>query len=356
MNYCTINGKKSTLIKGLLIQSLPPISKPLIRTQVEEIDGRDGDIITPLGYSAYNKPMEIGLYGDYDIDDVIEYFNSEGTVTFSNEPDKYYEFQIIEQIDFERLIRYKTATVTFHVQPFKYSTVDDVMIFNNTLLTIPNYTETKNGITITAQGGEITIEGTASKSTEFYVPISALKLGAGNYELSATTSGTGSSACSMRVISQIPSNEDSLGGKYVSLEDNETVTIDAEQLTTKIFRYLWFYVSSGTAMNFTLGEELTANQFSIINSGNTVAKPTMTIHGDGDVDLSLNGNQIFAINITNGEITINVAEMQAYIGEIFLNRYVTGNYDNLLLKMGKNTIAWTGNVSKIEIEQYSRWI
>ena len=72
MNYCILNGKKSTLIKGLLIQSLPPISKPLMRTQIDEIDGRDGDIVTKLGYSAYNKEMSIGLFGDYDIDEVIE--------------------------------------------------------------------------------------------------------------------------------------------------------------------------------------------------------------------------------------------------------------------------------------------
>ena len=125
MNYCILNGKKSTLIKGLLIQSLPPISKPLMRTQIDEIDGRDGDIVTKLGYSAYNKEMSIGLFGDYDIDEVIEFFDSEGEVIFSNEPDKFYRYEIIEQIDFERLIRFKTATVTFHVQPFKFSAVDD---------------------------------------------------------------------------------------------------------------------------------------------------------------------------------------------------------------------------------------
>lgn len=82
MNYVILNGKKSTLIKGLLIQSLPPISKPLIRSSVEEIDGRDGDIVTTLGYSAYDKPMSIGLFGDFDINEVIQYFDSKGTVIF----------------------------------------------------------------------------------------------------------------------------------------------------------------------------------------------------------------------------------------------------------------------------------
>lgn len=125
MNYCILNGKKSTLIKGLLIQSLPIITKPMMRTNIETVDGRDGDIVTKLGYAAYDKTMSIGLFGDYDIDEVIEYFSTEGTVIFSNEPDKYYKYQILNQIDFTRLSRFKTATVTFHVQPFKYSAVDE---------------------------------------------------------------------------------------------------------------------------------------------------------------------------------------------------------------------------------------
>ena len=130
MNYITLNGMRSTLIKGLLISSLPPITKPLQRTSIEEIDGRDGDIVTKLGYAAYNKKMTIGLFGDFNIDDIIEYFDSEGKVIFSNEPDKYYNYKILDQIDFERLMRFKTATVVFHVQPFKFSAVDDTVTYS----------------------------------------------------------------------------------------------------------------------------------------------------------------------------------------------------------------------------------
>lgn len=124
MNYIILNGMKNTTVQGLMIQSLPLISKPQIRTLVETIDGRDGDIVTKLGYAAYDKQLLIGLHGKYNIDEVIEYFNSEGTVTFSNESDKYYKYQINEQIDFERLIRYKQANVLLHVQPFKYSLLE----------------------------------------------------------------------------------------------------------------------------------------------------------------------------------------------------------------------------------------
>lgn len=141
MNYVTLNGKKSSLIQGLLIQELPLISKPQIRVNIETIDGRDGDIVTKLGYAAYDKQLLIGLHGNYDIDEIIKYFNSEGTVTFSNEEKKYYKYQILEAIDFERLIRFKQAIVTFHVQPFKYSIAEgtpEYIIQNNSEIQINN--------------------------------------------------------------------------------------------------------------------------------------------------------------------------------------------------------------------------
>ena len=141
MNYIILNGVKSTSIEGLMIQALPSISKPQIRTKIETIDGRDGDLVTKLGYAAYDKQLLIGLYGKYNIDDIIEYFNSEGTVTFSNEDEKYYNHQILEAIDFERLIRFRQATVTLHVQPFKYSLSEgntEYSLKNNTEILVNN--------------------------------------------------------------------------------------------------------------------------------------------------------------------------------------------------------------------------
>lgn len=232
-NYIILNGNISTNIPGLLIQSLPPISKPKIRTQVEEIDGRDGDIVTTLGYSAYDKEFPIGLYGDFDINEVIEYFNSSGTVIFSNEPDKYYNYEIVEQIDFERLVRFRTANVKMHIQPFKYSAEDNSKVFDIT-------------------------------------------------------------------------NESSI---------------------------------------------------QIRNAGNIYSKPTLIITGSGDIGISLNGVQLFQIELGNlGGITIDTNLMEAYNGGSLLNRLVNGNYDNFKLNIGKNIISWTGSISKIEIENYSRWI
>jgi len=127
--YFIINGKSSNSIRGLIVSELAPIKKAQVRTLIETVDGRDGDIVTPLGYSAYDKPVKIGLAGNYDIDEIIDYLNSEGTIVFSNEPDKYYRFAVYNEIDFERLIRFKTATINFHVQPYKFSTLEKELTF-----------------------------------------------------------------------------------------------------------------------------------------------------------------------------------------------------------------------------------
>lgn len=234
MNYIILNGKSSTDIKGLMICSLPPISKPQKRVNIEEIDGVDGDNITEIGYSAYDKDIEIGLTYNYDVDEVIEYFDSEGIVIFSNEPTKYYKYKIVNQIDFERLIRFKTAKVTFHIQPFKFSNEERDKTFNIT----------------------------------------------------------------------------------------------------------------------------TETEVQVRNSGNVYSKPIITIYGTGTINLSLNGEQLFVINLGEDEeyITIDIDKLEAYKGLVLKNRLVTGNYENFRLKVGKNIISFTGTVTKIIVSKYSRWI
>lgn len=232
-NYIELNGVNSQTIQGLLIQELPPITKPKIRANIEEIDGRNGDIITELGYSAYDKTLSIGLYGDFDINQIISFFNSSGTVTFSNEEDKYYNYTILDQIDFNRLIRFRTATVKMHVQPFKYSLTDNSKTFN---------------------------------------------------------------------------------------------------------------ISNQTSI-------------SISNAGNIYSKPVLTITGTGTLNITLNDTQVFQITLGDiGSITIDTENMDAYNGTTLLNRSVIGDYDNFQLLVGSNTISWTGTITKINIQNYSRWV
>ena len=124
MNYIIWNNKDSRDLKALLISELPPITKPNMRVKETVIDGVDGSIIEELGYESYDKTIAVGLKIGADVDKIIEFFTGNGEIVFSNEPDKYYLARIIKNIDYERLLRYRVATVTFRVQPFKYNRVE----------------------------------------------------------------------------------------------------------------------------------------------------------------------------------------------------------------------------------------
>ena len=78
------------------------------------------------------------------------------------------------------------------------------------------------------------------------------------------------------------------------------------------------------------------------------------------INLYLNTVQAFAISLgeSSTTIAIDINEMNAYnpTTNAYMNRLVTGNYDNFRLAIGKNTITWTGTITQINIQNYSRWI
>lgn len=237
--FVEINGVDSRTVDGLLITSIPPITKAPIRTERTEIEGRDGDIIERLGYSSYDRPLEIGLYGNYNVDDVISYFQTEGDIIFSNEPDKVYKFAVYDQIDFERLIRFKTATVNIHCQPFKYS---------------------------------------ATEESEY----------------------TGSR-----------------------------------------------YNRSKISLN-------------VRNNGNIYAQPTIYFYGKGNVKVVINGETKIEVKLgtaTLYKITINSEEFNAVdeYGNL-VNRYIKGDYEDLVLPIGDNEVTVNGTVRQLRVSNYSRWI
>lgn len=124
MGFFVFKNIDSRDIKGLIVCELPPITKPKMRVRVDTIDGKDGAETVNLGFEAYTKTVKIGLTREFNIDNIIAWLHGEGNIQFSNEPDKYYRVKVHEQIDFERLLRFKTAEVQFYTQPFKYSATE----------------------------------------------------------------------------------------------------------------------------------------------------------------------------------------------------------------------------------------
>ena len=137
MNYIKWKEQDSRYIKGLVICELPPISKPQMRVAETQIDGVDGSVIEELGYASYDKPLLIGLTQYANTDEIIRLFSGQGEVVFSNEPDKFYKAHIINQIDYARLVRFKTATVIFRVQPYKYK-LDELPVTISTSANVYN--------------------------------------------------------------------------------------------------------------------------------------------------------------------------------------------------------------------------
>ena len=355
VNYIELNGEKSTSVKGLIIQSLPPISKPKMRTSIETIDGRDGDVVTKLGYSAYDKQLSVGLHGDFDIDDAIAFFDSEGEVVFGNEPDKYYRYQILEQIDFDRLVRFRTAKVKMHVQPFKYDAVDRTFDIVNQFLHVKDSTASKFGITVTSSDGSIMVAGRATSDVDIEVPIESMSL-SGSYTLTASASGS-AAGCALRIIDGSPSM--SFGGSYMELKSNGDSTMTATADPNAEYDALWLDIKAGTSVNFALSVTMASdsfNQIALTNRGNVVSRPTVTVYGSGNVELAINAVTVLSFSIEGGSITIDAEEMNAYHGDTLMNRRVTGDYADLRLNVGENVISWNGDVTAIRVEDFSRWL
>ena len=98
-------GVASTTFANMVVQELPPITKPRQRTNLYYIDGKSGAQVEKLGYESYPKTARIGLKNLDNIDAILDWLDGEGDVIFSNEPLKVYRGQIIEQIDVSRLGR-----------------------------------------------------------------------------------------------------------------------------------------------------------------------------------------------------------------------------------------------------------
>lgn len=467
MNYIELNGKSSLDVQGLLIQSLAPITKPKVRTEKTEIDGRDGDIITRLGYSAYDKEISIGLSWNYDIDEVIQYFvdNDKGMVLFSNEEYKLYRYEILDQIDFERLIRFKTAKVKFHVQPFKFSSIETTKTFNTlidkgnggftvTIDNIDNYAISKiiiNGYSVQTNGtpsttnrsdiismgesGAINITRKSAIPKSYSIPISEplralnanisdaidkekIYRSVGMYHFTGEenwrtdnvngyaylmfrdvpalsnlkqngyiisnyfnngVSGTkgvifvGESAIAITYSDDVI-NVNSLKSflknydVYCLYELAQAVEQELTQEQKNVFNSIVLDAGTNefycdyiykTLRPFIYIYVKTQNEFYLRNSGNYFSRPTITIYGTGTIHLYINNFQVLLINLgDNTQITIDSSEMEAYNEETgaYMNRLVAGNYDDVRLKVGKNSIKWDGDISKMEISNFSRWI
>jgi predicted phage tail component-like protein len=88
----------------------------------------------------------------------------------------------------------------------------------------------------------------------------------------------------------------------------------------------------------------------IYNQGTYKSKPELKIYGSGNVVITIN-NEAFIINNLDEYIIVDTELMDCYKNTQFLNDNMIGNFPEF--EIGENTISWSGNINKIEIN--GRW-
>ena len=96
--------------------------------------------------------------------------------------------------------------------------------------------------------------------------------------------------------------------------------------------------------------------FTVTNSGNTDAAPTIDIIGSGTVSLSVAAGSFEVDMSDDAEVIVDTEGLETYYGTVLKNRLVTGNISRFRLAPGNNTITWDGAITKLTISKYSRWI
>ena len=137
MVYFIYNGIDSRQYNMILTKTPNRIRPPRIYTE-QVAYGGDGSIITPLGYGSYDMSLNVGIADTTYIDEICAWLNGSGELTISDDPGKYMNVHFLEQINFEKLMKFKTASITVRCQPFRYKVNDNVYSTSNKTFTVTN--------------------------------------------------------------------------------------------------------------------------------------------------------------------------------------------------------------------------
>ena len=343
MNYIKFKNQDSRYINGLVISELPPITKPQMRVSETVVDGVDGSYIEELGYSSYDKPVTIGLTQRADINEVIKFFSGKGDVIFSNEPDKFYKAHIVGQIDYARVVRFRTATVVFRVQPHKYL-VDEQYVTTGYEEPTEKHLIT-GGVYADGTNVETSPDVDGQKTITRYVEVKP----SNDYELQGTLAPEGA-----QITVYFYNSEQTLLEQQSVSHTNNIFTFTTPANT----KYLKFsgYTQVLDVSTINLIEKYTETVYGVENWGNETSKPIMRISGTGTVKCRVNGDTVFSYTFPTGDTAVYIdSEAQdAYFETVLKNRNMTGEFP--VFHVGSNAVMFEGTVTAVEILARSRWI
>ncbi len=379
MNYLIWKGIDSRDINGLVISELPPISKPQMRVVETLVDGVDGSVIEEVGYSPYDKPLIIGLTRNADIDEVIGYFTGEGNVIFSNEEEKYYKARIVGQIDYARLVRFRTATVVFRVQPFKYEHEEEAVVIEpNNLFDFSKWNANKDALSVSGGSFEITENSLTLKEPNGLDQMLLGTFSVGTTEAdieTVKTFGVAVEPSTTYTLSFLGDNNGEIWVLYHNAEykytsrgrtafsgiDKHTFTFETpatcNYITLRITNQS--YGSSNTTLtvaDIKIVRGRNVDEAIVLNQGNTTSKPIIEITGKGKISFGVNHNSLFEYTFPNGEdkVVIDSQKQDAYLETVLKNRNMVGEFP--IFEAGENQVFFDGDIKSIKISSYSRWI
>lgn len=118
-------------LPNIIIESLGERVKPQQEAEKISIAGRNGAIYIRQGYSDSTRTIRVGLLPNGSINDVVKFFNNEGRVIFSDDPNYYYEFLQLGQITFNKMGIYKEAEIELILKPFHYELDKEIVSYDS---------------------------------------------------------------------------------------------------------------------------------------------------------------------------------------------------------------------------------
>ena len=101
------NGVRCTA-HGIRVSEQPPISVPAERATFTNVPGRSGSLTTLQGDDVYDDIVMTATCFIQDatrIAEIAAWLKGSGTITFANRLGGYYQARIVNQIDFEKILR-----------------------------------------------------------------------------------------------------------------------------------------------------------------------------------------------------------------------------------------------------------
>lgn len=145
---------------GIHVSQHPPLAIPTERVTFTNIPGRSGSLTTLEGDDVYEDlvlTVECFIADASRIPDIATWLKGSGTVTFATRQGGFYNARVVNQINFEKILRgnpHRAFAINFRCKPFWYaSDVAPITLSNSsTFLNNPSSVSAEPIVTVYGSG------------------------------------------------------------------------------------------------------------------------------------------------------------------------------------------------------------